>query len=47
MEYKYTDRDSYGEFSPSTLIDRLESAGVLPHELANVFTQASDRKSVV
>lgn len=42
MEYKYTDRDSYGEFSPSTLIDRLESAGVLPHELANVFTQASN-----
>ena len=42
MEYKYTDRDSYGEFSPSTLIDRLKSAGVLPHELANVFTQASN-----
>ena len=42
MEYKYIDRDSYGEFSPSTVIDRLESAGVIPHELADVFTQASN-----
>ena len=42
MEYKYTDRDSYGEFSPSTVIDRLEAAGVIPRELADVFTQASN-----
>lgn len=42
MEYKYTDRDSYGEFSPSTVIDRLEASGVIPRELADVFTQASN-----
>lgn len=41
MEYKYTDRDTYGEFNPTTLVDRLESAGVIPHEMADALTQAS------
>ena len=31
MEYKYTDRDTYGEFNPTTLVDRLESALSLIH----------------
>ena len=41
MEYKYIDRDNYGEFNPTHLVDRLESAGVIPHEMADALTQAS------
>ena len=41
MEYKYTDRDNFGEFNPTHLVDRLESAGVIPHEMADALSQAS------
>lgn len=37
MEYKYIDRDNFGEFNPTHLVDRLESAGVIPHELADAL----------
>ncbi|QQU97782.1 hypothetical protein [Corynebacterium amycolatum] len=39
MEYKYKDRNNYGEFSPNSLVSRLEDAGVIPHQLADFLSQ--------